>query len=52
MEPPSRKVIRALRIDPDIWADARREAEVRGETITDAITRFLIRYSRGYKDDD
>jgi hypothetical protein len=50
VEPPSRKVIRALRVDPDLWNDAKRQAEDRGETVTDAITRFLRHYARG--DDD
>lgn len=47
VEPPSRNVIRALRVDPDLWNDAKRRAEDRGESLTAAITRFLRRYARG-----
>lgn len=36
----------AGRIDDDLWAAAKAEAERRGETITAVITRCLKRYTR------
>lgn len=35
---------RSVRVPDDIWAAAKVEAESRGETVTDAIVRFLRRY--------
>lgn len=39
------KQLRTFKVQPDLWADAKAEAEARGETVTDAITRALIRYT-------
>ncbi len=38
---------RSIRIPDDVWEAAKAEAERRGETVTDAILRFLQRYGRG-----
>lgn len=35
---------RSIRIPDTLWKTARAEAAERGETVTDAITRFLTRY--------
>jgi len=35
-----------MRIPPDVWAAAKAEAERRGETVTDAVVRFLRRYGK------
>jgi len=40
------KPLRAVRVHEDLWAAAKAEAEARGETVTDAITRALIRYTK------
>ena len=37
---------RSMRIPDDVWEAAKAEAERRGETVTDAVLRFLRRYSR------
>ena len=37
---------RSVRIADPLWEKAKAEAERRGETVTDAITRFLERYVR------
>ena len=38
---------KSIRVDPELWEAAKREAEWRGETISDAIREFLRRYSAG-----
>jgi hypothetical protein len=37
---------RSVRVPEDVWQAAKGEAERRGETVTDAIVRFLARYGR------
>ena len=37
---------RSIRVPNDVWAAAKAEAERRGETVTDAVLRFLRRYGR------
>lgn len=37
---------RSLRVPDKVWEDAKREAERRGETVTDAVVRFLTRYGK------
>jgi hypothetical protein len=37
--------IRSIRVDEDLWNAAKARAADRGETITDAITGFLRRYT-------
>lgn len=37
---------RSVRIPDAVWQAAKAEAERRGETVTDAIVRFLRRYAR------
>jgi hypothetical protein len=37
---------RSIRVEDDLWGAAGREADRRGETRTDAIVRFLRRYTR------
>jgi len=37
---------RSIRVPEDVWQAAKAEAERRGETVTDAILRFLIRYPK------
>jgi len=38
---------RSVRVPADRWQAAKQEAARRGETITDAINRFLDAYARG-----
>lgn len=38
--------LRSVRIPDEIWQAAKIEAERRGETVSDAILRFLKRYGR------
>lgn len=38
---------RSLRVSDDVWQAAKDEAERRGETVTDAVVRFLRRYGSG-----
>jgi hypothetical protein len=37
---------RSIRVPDDVWEAAKTEAERRGETVTDAILRFLRRYAK------
>ena len=37
---------RSLRIPDDVWDAAKLGAERRGETVTDAVVRFLRRYGK------
>jgi len=37
---------RSIRVPDDVWQAAKQKAEQRGETVTDAIVRFLRRYGR------
>lgn len=37
---------RSIRVPPEVWEAAKREAERRGETVTDAMVRFLRRYGK------
>lgn len=37
---------RSIRVPDRVWEKAKAEAERRGETVTDAINRFLERYGR------
>lgn len=41
--------LRSVRIAADLWDAAKREAARRGETVSDAIRRFLEDYTRGQK---
>jgi macrodomain Ter protein organizer (MatP/YcbG family) len=38
---------RSVRVPDDVWEAAKVEAERRGETVTDAVVRFLRRYGKG-----
>lgn len=38
---------RSIRIDDELWAKAQARAAARGESVTEAIRKFLERYSRG-----
>jgi hypothetical protein len=38
---------RSIRVPDDVWEAAKAEAERRGESVTDAILRFLRRYGKG-----
>ena len=38
---------RSIRIDDDLWSKAQARAAERGESVTEAIRKFLERYSRG-----
>lgn len=37
---------RSIRVPDAVWQAAKDEAERRGETVTDAVVRFLRRYGR------
>ena len=37
---------RAVRIEDELWEAAKKRAAERGETVSDAIRRFLERYTR------
>jgi macrodomain Ter protein organizer (MatP/YcbG family) len=37
---------RSVRVPDELWEKAKAEAERRGETVTDAIVRYLTRYTR------
>ena len=37
---------RSIRVPDDVWAAAKEAAEQRGETVTDAVVRFLRRYGK------
>lgn len=37
---------RSIRVPEDIWRAAQAEAGQRGETVTDAVVRFLTRYGK------
>lgn len=37
---------RSVRVPTDVWQAAKNEAERRGETVTDAVVRFLARYGK------
>jgi macrodomain Ter protein organizer (MatP/YcbG family) len=37
---------RSIRVPDDVWSAAKDEAERRGETLTDAVVRFLTRYGK------
>ncbi|ROR97814.1 hypothetical protein EDD28_2423 [Salana multivorans] len=37
---------RSIRVPDEVWDAAKAEAERRGETVTDAVLRFLRRYSK------
>jgi hypothetical protein len=39
---------RTIRVPDEIWTAAQEEAKRRGETMTDAIVRFLIRYGKSH----
>ena len=41
--------VRSHRIPDDIYEGARAEARLRGETVTDAIVRFLEQYGRPHR---
>lgn len=38
--------IRAIRVPEDVWRAAQAEAELRGESVSEAVVRFLKRYGR------
>jgi antitoxin component of RelBE/YafQ-DinJ toxin-antitoxin module len=35
-----------IRLDDDLWAAAQAEAEARGETVAEAVRKFLQRYTK------
>ena len=37
---------RSIRVPDDVWDAAKAKAAERGETVTDAVVRFLARYGR------
>lgn len=37
---------RSVRVPTDVWEAAKQEADRRGETVSDAIVRFLRRYGK------
>ena len=37
---------RSIRVSDEVWEAAKKEAERRGETVTEAIVRFLRRYGK------
>jgi len=37
---------RSVRVPDDVWDAAKAKAAERGETVTDAVVRFLARYGR------
>lgn len=37
---------RSIRVPDDVWESAKAEAERRGETVTEAVVRFLRRYGK------
>lgn len=37
---------RSVRVPDEVWQAAKAEAERRGETVSDAIVRFLARYAK------
>lgn len=37
---------RSIRVPDDVWEAAKRESDRRGETVTDAVVRFLTRYGK------
>lgn len=37
---------RTVRVPQDVWDAARAEAERRGESVSDAVNRFLRRYGK------
>ena len=37
---------RSIRVPDNVWIAAKIEAERRGETVTDAVIRLLIRYGK------
>jgi len=36
-----------IRIEDDLWEAAKKKAESRGETVSEAVRKFLIRYTKG-----
>lgn len=40
---------RSIRVPPDVWEAAKATAAERGETVTDAVVRFLRRYGRDHR---
>lgn len=41
---------RVIRVPDHVWDAAKRAADDRDETVSDAIRRFLSRYGRGHRD--
>ena len=39
---------RSVRVPDDVWQAAKDEAARRGESVTDAVVRFLVRYGKSY----
>jgi antitoxin component of RelBE/YafQ-DinJ toxin-antitoxin module len=37
---------RVIRVPDDVWAAAKRKADERGETVSEAVRKFLERYGR------
>ena len=37
---------RAIRVPDDLWAAAKKRADEKGETVSEAIRKFLERYTR------
>lgn len=38
--------LHSFRVDDDLWESAKQRAEERGETLADALRRFLRRYAK------
>jgi predicted HicB family RNase H-like nuclease len=47
-----RKPLRAIRVEDQLWRDAMRVAQDRGESLNAAIVRFLRRYVDDHPADD
>ncbi|MCE5290979.1 MAG: hypothetical protein LLG14_17325 [Nocardiaceae bacterium] len=43
---PSHTPPRSIRVPDDVWQSAKSAAADRGETVTDAVVRFLRRYGK------
>ena len=37
---------RVIRVSDDLWARAKKRADERGETVSEAVRKFLERYTR------
>jgi len=44
--PTGQTPVRSIRVPDDVWEAAKHEAARRGETVSDAVVRFLRRYGK------